>query len=378
MAASEEANAELNYTSMSNSYRVKLKLKRSDGSLALNEVFYAKERIPPDRLFLYDEADDPISNASFEDVGKNYSMQYGDHRYHFKEQLEPMAKKQATVLDIARSKGCSDMTRTDLLLLREEVPLSSKNPHKEPNAKHAFIPRKEEMTELMDELTPMWTAGWGDKYSRVVAEYATISGAGKTRWLFQAFKTWQLTPSESDQNVVAAAGTGNGVSVDLSDKKMPAIADSGKGDGPQCGTSTETQGACVPVKASVVHVNFNGSDKSFDCEMLSGPDVLAGHAVRLLLFSRGVLECSSNLDWITGKAFQDGFLPNTSEIVDALFEARFGDEGKGLVVIHLDEFSLLKESRIALTPAVEGETPRAHYRRAEAIVNVWIKKFWSR
>ena len=98
--------------------------------------------------------------------------------------------------------------------------------------------------------------------------------------------------------------------------------------------------------------------------MLSGPNVLAGHAVRLLLFRRGVPEYSSSLDWITGKVFQDGF--------DALFEARFG-----LVVSHLDEFSLLKKSRITLTPAVEGETPIVNYRRAEAIVNVWIKLIWS-
>ena len=133
-----------------------------------------------------------------------------------------------------------------------------------------------------------------DKQCRLIMEYATISGSGKTRRLFNAFKNWQH-------------------------------------DG---------------LKASVVHINFNGADNSTDCLCVHDLGVSAEDAISRLLLSRGVLECSADLKWITEAPFPDKMLPQVSEVVDALFEARFGEVGQGLLVVHLDEFLMLRTARL--------------------------------
>eukprot|EP00978_Attheya_sp_CCMP212_P017128 scaffold45487_cov40-Attheya_sp.AAC.2 len=170
------------------------------------------------------------------------------------------------------------------------------------------------MDEINTKLAPMLTSNRDDKQCQLVMEYATISGAGKTRWLFNAFKNWQH-------------------------------------DG---------------LKASVVHINFNGADNSTDCLYVQEVGVSAEDAISRLLLSRGVLECSADLKWITEAPLPDKMLPRVSEVVDALFEARFGEVGKGLLIVHLDEFAMLRTARLKF----EGDSPGASVR-----VDAWIKAF---
>jgi hypothetical protein len=185
--------------------------------------------------------------------------------------------------------------------------------HAGPDADTVFIPRQEELNELNRELAPMLTSEQDDKQYRLVMEYATVSGAGKTRWMFNAFKRWEYGS----------------------------------------------------LKASVVHINFNGADNSTDCLYVQGAHVTPEAAIARLLLSRGVFECSADLTWIMDFPLHDKVLPPLQVVLDALFEARFGVAGSGLLVIHLDEFVLLR-------------TARLQYNAESACivdVDAWIKTF---
>ncbi|CAB9517710.1 expressed unknown protein [Seminavis robusta] len=186
-------------------------------------------------------------------------------------QQAPGTKKPATLVDRARE-ALRKFTAEDLIQLREDRDnRGDPNVHKEPDASLDFVGRAREQVELQEALTPAFTAERDDKKTKVVAEYATINGAGKSRWLFQAFKTWSHIKDDTQ------------------------------------------------LASSVVHLDFNGADGSNDCLETKKPTVQPEAALARLLLSRGLLECAPDLTWIGRGAVPDAELPPVSVIADALF-----------------------------------------------------------
>jgi hypothetical protein len=132
-------------------------------------------------------------------------------------------------------------------------------------------------------------------------EYATISGAGKTRFV-------------------------------LKELGKPLFHD-------------------IPM--SLVALNFNGgSGGGSDTPLITSPSTTPDIAMSRLLLSRGLFCTAPGLTFVTrtGQPVHDDALPNVTTVIDALFADRFKDpngnqSGEGLLVVHLDELWLLKERR---------------------------------
>jgi hypothetical protein len=200
-------------------------------------------------------------------------------------------------------------------------------PHDEPDPQLYFVPREVEKEELAALVTLVCLSHRDDKQLKLVLEYATISGAGKSRWLFHAFKEAKFKTWGEDS---------------------------------------------PPFQVSVLHTNFNGADDSVDCRMTERPGLGVDCAIARLLLSRGLFECKSDMTWLTnGKEFPDDQLPNVEAIIDAVFESRFKD-GKGLLVVHLDEFSMLKEAKLEY---VRKKNDGKVIPEDELVVFNWLKGF---
>ena len=208
-----------------------------------------------------------------------------------------MTKRPASLISRARD-GLRKFSAEDLIQLRNERDnRGPPNIHKEPYPALQFIDRTQERKELQQALTPSFVRQ-DDKQSKVVVEYATISGAGKTRWMFQAFRKWSHYISDGTQ-----------------------------------------------LTASVVHLNFNSADGSNDCLHTRDSMIEPEDAVARLLLSRGLFESDPSLTWMGQGPVPESDLPRPSVIVDALFNSLFA-EGKGLLVVHLDELHKLRTTRV--------------------------------
>ena len=77
------------------------------------------------------------------------------------------------------------------------------SPQLEPDPGLCFVPRQMEESELVSWIEGVCLTERDDKQNRLILEYATISGAGKSRWMFHAFKdktfkTWSGDPDQEE------------------------------------------------------------------------------------------------------------------------------------------------------------------------------------
>ena len=260
--------------------------------------FYAVDAASPPREPPY-----PTFTALLKLDGGTLTIKQTRYRIQVRHQgkKDDNEKRRYTIQKRAQDAGCANMGSADLLDLKECRP--EPNCHHEPDSELQFIPRPRELKELHAILDPVVATNRDDKQCKVVLEYATISGAGKTRWAFRSFLDWTWTPSQ-----------------------MPT------------GSS--------PLKARTIHMNFNGADGSSDILSISRDSVSPAEAVCRLLLGRGLFECNPSMKWVTPNLefLPDSMLPPTKAVVDAIFKDRFGDGG-GLLVVHLDELSMLLRAR---------------------------------
>lgn len=95
------ATAKLSYSGM---HRVTLKLKRSDDIVVLNRP-YDVAALLPDDMSIYDADGDAVTDASFVDIGNNYSMEYNGARYHFNDPVPLVPPQQvSSVVSYSQSK----------------------------------------------------------------------------------------------------------------------------------------------------------------------------------------------------------------------------------------------------------------------------------
>lgn len=249
----------------------------------------------------------------------------------------PVTQNPATLVSQAREALCK-FTAKDLIQLREDRDShGGPNIHKEPDVSLNFIGQAREQVEFQEALTPALTVERDDKKTKVIVEYATISGAGKSQWLFQAFKTWSY------------------------------IKDS------------------TQLTSSIVPLNFNGADSSNNCLKTWKPTVQPKAALAWLLLSRWLFKCTPDLTWIGKGPVPDAKLFPVSVIADALFKSLLV-EGKGFLVVHFDELHLYVTKRIdVLTKLYEAqeekeakaltEAKECTKAPAETEVFIWIKTF---
>ena len=171
--------------------------------------------------------------------------------------------------------------------------------HQEPNKHSHYVLREKEYVILQNalgclgrdlkELKRMPC----DKQNYHTIEYATISGAGKSRYVLR-----QLGGDSKFHN--------------------------------------------IPM--SLVALNFNGGTGG-GCDLRSVQGTtLPTNAMSRLLLSRGLFGVHPDMPFLTGLRVSDESLPPLQQVIDALFLDRFSDpSGEGLLVVHLDELWLLKE-----------------------------------
>ena len=132
-----------------------------------------------------------------------------------------------------------------------------------------------------------------DKQNYHTIEYATISGAGKSRYVLR-----QLGGDSKFHN--------------------------------------------IPM--SLVALNFNGGTGGGSDLSSVQETTLPTNAMSRLLLSRGLFGVHPDMQFLTGSRMSDESLPPLQQVIDALFLDRFSDpSGEGLLVVHLDELWLLKK-----------------------------------
>jgi hypothetical protein len=89
---SDDTTAKLNWQAVG---RVRLKLKKANGDIALNAVYGVGPL--PDDLTLLDDDDDPITNASFVDIQQHFSIEYNGTQYHFNDPIQDRRKNEPAV-----------------------------------------------------------------------------------------------------------------------------------------------------------------------------------------------------------------------------------------------------------------------------------------
>ena len=179
--------------------------------------------------------------------------------------------------------------------------------HIEPDKDRIYIERTQTMSHLETELQCIgqdldaMKAMEMQKVNCHTLEYATISGAGKSRFV-------------------------------LRELGKPRFHD-------------------IPM--TLVALNFNGgSGGGSDTSLITSSTTTAVTAMSRLLLSRGLFSTPPSMLFVTrtGQPVPDSSLPGVTEVIDALFADRFKDPsgkhtGEGLLVVHLDELWLLKEKR---------------------------------
>jgi hypothetical protein len=182
-----------------------------------------------------------------------------------------------------------------------ELLLNYASVHMEPDVDQIYIERSQAMSSMKAVLKCIgqnlreMKAMDMQKGNCHTLEYATISGAGKTRFV-------------------------------LRELGEPRFHD-------------------IPM--SLVALNFNGgsgggSDISLIDTSTTSPEI----AMARLLLSRGLFGTAPGMIFLsrTGHCVLDDALPLVGAVIDALFDDRF-ENGEGLLVVHFDELWLLKKAR---------------------------------
>ena len=166
----------------------------------------------------------------------------------------------------------------DLLDIREKLSQTlSRSLHTEPNDSHYVNPKEtsEEFLEVVITMQQLFkTSRQLNKADSPLLEYATMSGAGKTRWGFQVERLLKGDDEFRDCAVLRVGLNFNG--------------GSGGGD----------------------------ADRTEAVHLISTQNFSEQQTVASLLFARGLLECSPDavrhkVDWLRGLT--------TKEVLDALF-----------------------------------------------------------
>ena len=188
---------------------------------------------------------------------------------------------------------------SDLLAIKDQLQKQlSRNLHAEPNDSHYVNPNetsKAFLFEVGKMLQRFNTSRRLNKADSPLLEYATMSGAGKTRWGFQVERLLEGDKDFSDCAVLRVGLNFNG--------------GSGGGD----------------------------ADRTEAVHLLSTQQFSPQQAMASLLFARGLLECSPDAvrhkaDWLRGLT--------TREVLDALFESA-PEADTRILVVHVDELAML-------------------------------------
>jgi hypothetical protein len=200
------------------------------------------------------------------------------------------------------------ITSTELLLVDSSKLLAFKENHKvqlaniasihkEPNKEAFYVSRDKEHADLEKELVCLGKNLYElkdmqqEKHNCRTIEYATISGAGKSRFVLRQ----------------------------LGEPKFHDIP------------------------MSLVALNFNGGTGG-GSDLRSGEEKTPEKYMSRLLLSRGLLGVHPDMKFLTGERVPDQSLPDAKQVIDALFLDRFTDPpGEGLLIVHLDELWLLKD-----------------------------------
>ena len=188
---------------------------------------------------------------------------------------------------------------SDLLAIKDQLQKQlSRNLHAEPNDSHYVNPNETSKAFLLEVGTMLQrfkTRRLLNKVDSALLEYATMSGAGKTRWGFQVQRLLEGDKDFSDCAVLRVGLNFNG--------------GSGGGD----------------------------ADRTEAVHLLSTQQFSPQQAMASLLFARGLLECSPDAvrhkaDWLRGLT--------TREVLDALFESA-PEADTRILVVHVDELAML-------------------------------------
>ena len=188
---------------------------------------------------------------------------------------------------------------SDLLAIKDQLQKQlSRNLHAEPNDSHYVNPNetsKAFLFEVGEMLQRFNTSRRLNKADSPLLEYATMSGAGKTRWGFQVERLLEGDKDFSDCAVLRVGLNFNG--------------GSGGGD----------------------------ADRTEAVHLLSTKQFSYQQTMASLLFARGLLECSPDAvrheaEWLRGLT--------TREVLDALFESA-PEADTRILVVHVDELAML-------------------------------------
>jgi hypothetical protein len=171
--------------------------------------------------------------------------------------------------------------------------------HEEPNNDSFYVRREKEYLDLQRELACLGRDLAAlkrmprEKYNCRTIEYATISGAGKSRFVLR-----------------------------------------------QLGEPFFNN---IPM--SLVALNFNGGTGG-GSDFQTDENMTPEKAMSRLLLSRGLFCVHPDMLFLTGIRVPDQSLPPANQVLDALFLDRFTEpRGEGLLVVHLDELWLLKQAK---------------------------------
>lgn len=130
------------------------------------------------------------------------------------------------------------------------------------------------------------------------------------------------------------------------------------------------------IPMNLVALNFNGGTGAGS----DTPSVLsstAEKAMSRLLLSRGLFSTDPDMLFVNKTKLPDESLPQVNTVIDALFEDRF-TSGEGLLVVHLDELWQLKKMKNDLASCSSSTKPEDRdesFRLAKYGVDSWIKAF---
>jgi hypothetical protein len=97
------------------------------------------------------------------------------------------------------------------------------------------------------------------------------------------------------------------------------------------------------IPMSLVALNFNGGTGG-GSDLVRDENITAEKAMSRLLLSRGLLGVHPDMLFLTGIRVPDQSLPPVNQVLGALFLHRFTEpSGQGLLVVHLDELWLLNQ-----------------------------------
>lgn len=157
---------------------LRLKLKANEVVALNKEYTYETGQPLPDGLAIYDEDKDKIDNPSFVSIRKNYSIQYRDIRYYFKDVVAERPSPQQQNLQVANSSLLEAFKNLSFEVhgIREALPsvlvghvISPSEASKKPQAVATvfdalgleLVPRNDGSTyHLPDTCGPEWNFSW--------------------------------------------------------------------------------------------------------------------------------------------------------------------------------------------------------------------------